>query len=169
VGELAVAVGRRLGLDERALRLLRQAGELHDIGKIAIPATILDKPGRLSDDEWALMREHTLIGERILAAAPALRDVAAVVRSSHERFDGTGYPDGLAGDAIPLEARIVFAADALCAMTSDRPYHTPRSLEGAIDELRRHRGDQFDPAVVDVLVDIARERMGVSRADVAQP
>src|SRR5262249_36307189 len=121
------------------------------------------------EDEWELMREHTLIGERILAAAPALRDVAAIVRSSHERFDGNGYPDGLAGDAIPLEARIVSAADAVCAMTSHRPYHTARSLEGAIDELRRHRGGQFDPMVVDVLVDTLRERAAVSRADAVRP
>jgi diguanylate cyclase (GGDEF)-like protein len=169
VGELAVAIGRRLGLDDPALRLLHQAGELHDIGKLAVPAAILDKPGRLTDDEWELMREHTLIGERILAAAPALRDVAAVVRSSHERFDGSGYPDGLAGDAIPLEARIVFAADAVCAMTSHRPYHTARSLEGAIDELQRHRGGQFDPVVVDVLVETLRERAAASRADAVRP
>ncbi len=169
VGELAVAVGRRLGLDERALRLLHQAGELHDIGKVAIPATILDKPGRLTEDEWTLMREHTVIGERILAAAPALYDVAAIVRSSHERFDGHGYPDGLAGEGIPLEARIVSAADALCAMTSDRPYQTARSLEGAIDELRRHRDGQFDPTVVDALVATLRERAAASRAGAARP
>ena len=154
----------RFGLSEHQLGLLRQAAELHDVGKIAIPDAILDKPGKLTDDEWALMREHTVIGERILTAAPALQDVAVIVRASHERFDGKGYPDGLAGDAIPLEARIINAADALCAMTSDRPYHTARSYEGALDELRRCSGSQFDPAVVDALIDAVSKRPAATDA-----
>jgi diguanylate cyclase (GGDEF)-like protein len=158
VGQLATAIGERLGLSARQLRLLRQAAELHDVGKIAIPDAVLDKPGKLTEDEWALMREHTVIGERILAAAPALHDVAGIVRASHERFDGHGYPDGLAGEQIPLEARIINAADAVCAMTSDRPYHTARSYEGALDELRRCSGGQFDPVVVDVLIRTVSER-----------
>ena len=164
VGELAEATGARFGLSEYQLGLLRQAAELHDVGKIAIPDAILDKPGKLTDDEWALMREHTVIGERILTAAPALHDVAVIVRASHERFDGKGYPDGLAGDAIPLEARIINAADALCAMTSDRPYHTARSYEGALDELRRCSGSQFDPAVVDALIDAVSKRPAATDA-----
>ncbi len=164
VSELAAAVGERLGLSQHRLQLLRQAAALHDIGKIAIPDAVLDKPGKLTDDEWALMREHTVIGERILAVAPALHDVAVIVRASHERFDGKGYPDGLTGHAIPLEARIINVADALCAMTSDRPYHTAKSYEGAIDELRRCRGDQFDPEVVDALVRAVSERPATSDA-----
>jgi diguanylate cyclase (GGDEF)-like protein len=164
VGQLAAATGERLGLPEHQLRLLRQAAELHDVGKIAIPDAVLDKPGKLTDDEWALMREHTVIGERILAAAPALHDVAGIVRASHERFDGHGYPDGLGGDQIPLEARIINAADAVCAMTSDRPYHTARSYEGALDELRRCSGGQFDPVVVDALIRVVTERPRASDA-----
>ncbi len=99
-----------------------RAAELHDIGKIAIPDAIIDKPGPLDDEEWRFMRRHTLIGEGMLSAAPALASVAKVVRSSHERFDGAGYPDGLAGAAIPRASRIVFVCDAFHAMTSDRPY-----------------------------------------------
>ena len=152
VSRLAVAVAQSLEVPEHRVNLVRQVAELHDIGKMAIPDALLDKPGPLTDDEWTLVREHTIIGERILAASPALRDVAALVRASHERFDGKGYPDKLAGDAIPLESRIVTAADAYCAMTSRRPYHSARSLEGAAGELRRCAGGQFDPAVVDAMI-----------------
>ena len=106
----------------RELRTLRQAAELHDVGKLAIPEEILSKPGPLSDDEWEFVRRHTLIGERILGAAPALGAAAKLVRSTHEHWDGTGYPDGLAGAEIPLGARIIAVCDAFDAMTSPRPY-----------------------------------------------
>ena len=151
VGRLAQRVGRRLGLDGSQLRDVVRAAELHDIGKIAIPDAILRKPGPLDANEWRFMRRHTEIGERFLASLPALEPVARLVRSSHERFDGGGYPDGLAGDAIPIGARIIFACDAYDAMTADRAYRAGMSAERAIAELRRHAGRQFDPAVVEAL------------------
>jgi diguanylate cyclase (GGDEF)-like protein len=151
VGVLAVAVGRRFDLDSEQLDELRRAAELHDIGKLAIPEEILHKPGPLDEDEWRFMRQHTLVGERILAVAPALRMVARLIRSSHERWDGTGYPDGLAGESIPLGARIIAACDAYEAMTSARPYQIACSTDRAISELELHSGTQFDPHVVAVL------------------
>jgi diguanylate cyclase (GGDEF)-like protein len=148
VAVLACATGERLGLSGSELGELERAAELHDVGKIAIPDAILDKPGPLDEEEWRFMRRHTLIGESMLSAAPALTAVAKVVRSSHERFDGGGYPDGLAGDAIPLASRIVFVCDAFHAMTSERPYRTPMSVEKALAELSRCAGTQFDAEVV---------------------
>lgn len=151
VGALAVAVGRRFALDSEQLDELRRAAELHDIGKLAIPDLILEKPEPLSQGEWRLIRQHTIVGERILGAAPALRLVARLVRSSHERWDGAGYPDGLAGVSIPLGARIIAACDSYDAMVSDRPYQEARTAEEAIAELRRHAGSQFDPDVIQAL------------------
>jgi two-component system cell cycle response regulator len=148
VGRLAVTVGRKLGMNGEQLDELRRAAELHDVGKAAVPDGILNKPGPLSDQEWAFMRRHTLVGERILAAAPALAPVAALVRASHERWDGGGYPDGIAGAAIPLGARIVSVCDAFDAMTSDRPYAAQVSAEAALAELHREASRQFDPQVV---------------------
>jgi HD-GYP domain-containing protein (c-di-GMP phosphodiesterase class II) len=152
VADLSEAVGLRLGLSEARLHRLRQAAELHDVGKVAIPDEVLNKPGRLSEDEWKLMQEHTIVGERIISAAPALGEVAKLVRSTHERHDGTGYPDRLRGDDIPLEARIVNAVDAYCAMTQPRSYREAMSHEGALDELRRCAGSQFDPDVTEALI-----------------
>jgi response regulator RpfG family c-di-GMP phosphodiesterase len=126
---------------------------MHDIGKVAIPDEILRKPGPLSGAELELMRKHTEIGERVLYAAPALRAVGKVVRSSHEHWDGSGYPDGLLGDAIPLNARIVLICDAYCAMIGKRSYGEPLSEAEAIDELRREAGAQFDPALVEGFVE----------------
>jgi diguanylate cyclase (GGDEF)-like protein/putative nucleotidyltransferase with HDIG domain len=151
VAELAAGVARRLGLTHSQADLVRRAAALHDIGKMAIPDAILDKPGSLTDDEWRLMRRHTEIGERILSAAPALRPIAEIVRASHERWDGNGYPDQTAGDEIPLGARIVFACDAFDAMTATRPYTRPRSTAAALAELQRCAATQFDPAVVTAL------------------
>jgi HD-GYP domain-containing protein (c-di-GMP phosphodiesterase class II) len=148
VGQLAVAVARRLGMPEESLPELLHGAELHDVGKIGLPESILRKPGPLDDDEWAFMRRHTVIGERFLLAVPALRNVAALVRSSHERWDGGGYPDGLAGEAIPLGARIIAVCDAFDAMVTDRPYRAGMPREDAEAELRRCAGSQFDPAVV---------------------
>jgi putative nucleotidyltransferase with HDIG domain len=157
VADLAIAVGRRLGLDAEALDVLVRAAELHDIGKIAVPDTILHKPGALDGVEWEIMRQHTVVGERILAAADSMRPVANLVRASHERWDGRGYPDGLAAEEIPLGARIVCACDAYDAMLSRRPYKEPMSRAEAIAELRRCAGHQFDPRVVDVLAAVVPE------------
>jgi two-component system cell cycle response regulator len=148
VAELAVAVAQRLGLDEVAVEQVRHAADLHDVGKVAIPDAILNKPGPLNDEEWVFMRRHTIIGERIVAAAPALREVAVLVRASHERHDGKGYPDGLAGDDVPLGARIVSVCDSYDAMVADRPYRAALPQHVALEELDRCAGTQFDPAVV---------------------
>jgi two-component system, cell cycle response regulator len=148
VGRLAELVGSRLGMDDEQLDELHRAAELHDVGKAAVPDAILSKPGPLDDAEWMFMRRHTIVGERILAAAPALVPVALIVRSSHERWDGTGYPDHLSGEEIPLGARIVAVCDAFDAMISQRPYAPAMTPEAALAELRRHAGTQFDPAVV---------------------
>jgi diguanylate cyclase (GGDEF)-like protein len=149
VGRQARAVGQRLGMTAEQLDELTRAAELHDIGKAAIPDAILNKPGALDADEWLFMRRHTIIGERILAEAPALVPVAALVRASHERWDGAGYPDGLTGDQIPLGARVIMVCDAFHAMTNRRAYSEALSPEVALDELRRGGGTQFDPLVVD--------------------
>jgi two-component system, cell cycle response regulator len=149
VGLLAEAVACEVGLEGHALQHVRQAAELHDIGKVAVPRSVLDKPGRLDPDEWEFIARHTLIGERILGAAEGLRPVARLVRSSHEHMNGGGYPDGLRGEDIPLGARIVAVCDAYDAMTSDRPYKAAMTDAEAIAELRRCAGAQFDPAVVE--------------------
>ncbi len=148
VAELALRVGIRLGLKAEALDDVRRAAELHDVGKSAVPDAILAKPGPLDQREWEFVRQHTLVGERILRAAPALASVARLVRSSHERFDGSGYPDRLAGEAIPLGARIVAACDAWDAMITTRPYRRALSQTAALKEMRRCSGTQFDPDVV---------------------
>jgi diguanylate cyclase (GGDEF)-like protein len=158
VAEAAVAVAERLGLDGSEVEHIRQAAQLHDVGKIAVPDAILEKPGPLDDEEWGFVRSHTVIGQRIVCAAPALSAVGRLIRSSHERWDGTGYPDRLAGAAIPLGSRIIAVCDAYDAMRSDRPYREASSHEGALAELRRCAGTQFDTAVVDAFVRIARER-----------
>jgi HD-GYP domain-containing protein (c-di-GMP phosphodiesterase class II) len=143
---------------------IARAAELHDIGKLAIPDEILHKPSPLDADEWELMRQHTLIGERILAAAPAMRPVAAIVRASHEHFGGGGYPDGLAGEQIPLGARIVSVCDAFHAMTHERPYQRTLDADAALAELSRCAGSQFDPAVVEVFGALLAEGFDVERA-----
>ncbi len=153
VGALVLEVGRRLGMAGEELDVLARAAELHDVGKIAIPDAILTKPGPLNEEEWGFMSRHTILGERILAAAAALRPVARLVRSSHERFDGAGYPDGLRGEGIPLGARVIFVCDAFDAMTSDRSYSGAIPSAEAIAELRACAGTQFDPEVVEAFID----------------
>ena len=157
VGRLAQAVAHKLGLSDDEVTLTRLTAELHDIGKTAIPDAILDKPGPLDADELAFVRRHTIIGERILAAAPTLARIAPLVRATHERADGAGYPDGLAADEIPLSARIVSVVDAYDAMTSKRPYSLPLTPEQAIEELRRCAGSQFDPVVADAFIAVWQE------------
>jgi diguanylate cyclase (GGDEF)-like protein len=158
VTELCQAVAAKLALPDDEAAPLLQAASLHDVGKAAIPDEILKKPGPLDAEEWEFMRRHTLIGQRILSAAPALTRAAALVRASHERFDGQGYPDKLAAADIPLGARVIAVCDAFDAMRSSRPYRAPMSVEGALAELRRCAGTQFDPTVVDALCTVIVER-----------
>ena len=163
VATLAVAVGARLGFATTDLDELRRAAELHDIGKLAMPDGVLAKRGPLTSREWELMRQHTLIGERILTASPALGSLGPIVRSTHERWDGTGYPDGLAGDAIPQAARIIAVCDAYMAMAADRPYQRARSSACSLAELREGAGTQFDPAVVAAIsAEVGERARGVS-------
>jgi diguanylate cyclase (GGDEF)-like protein len=150
--EMSAAVARYLGLRDTEVERIRSAARLHDIGKVAIPDEILHKPGPLTDDEWRLMREHPVIGERILRVLPGMSGVARIVRHEHERWDGAGYPDGLVGDQIPLGSRIIIAADAYHAITSDRPYREARSHRDAVEELTRCAGTQFDPTVTAALI-----------------
>jgi diguanylate cyclase (GGDEF)-like protein/putative nucleotidyltransferase with HDIG domain len=150
--EMSGAVARNLGLNVPEVERVKSAALLHDIGKVAIPDEILHKRGPLTDDEWRLMREHPVIGERILRVLPGLGTVARIVRHEHERWDGGGYPDGLAGSAIPLGSRIIIAADTYHAITSDRPYRAARSHSEAIEELTRCAGSQFDPSVTAALI-----------------
>jgi putative nucleotidyltransferase with HDIG domain len=153
VVDLSLAVAGRLGLDATARRNVEFGALLHDVGKIRVPKEIIRKPGKLNDEEWAIMREHTVFGEQMLRqVGGALSSVGKVVRHSHERYDGTGYPDGLAGEAIPIESRIVSACDAFNAMTTDRPYRRAMSLEAAIAELKRCSATHFDPHVIVALL-----------------
>ncbi len=150
--DMSGAVARNLGLNSVEVQRVKSAALLHDIGKVAIPDEILHKPGPLTDDEWKLMREHPVIGERILRVLPGLGTVARIVRHEHERWDGGGYPDGLIGDEIPLGSRIIIAADTYHAITSDRPYRAARSHSEAVEELTRCAGTQFDPSVTAALI-----------------
>jgi putative nucleotidyltransferase with HDIG domain len=157
VARLAERVGVRLRRPEDERRRLRYAALLHDIGKIRIPDEVLSKPGPLTADERRLMEQHTVLGAEMLAGIPLFADVAPLVRWSHERWDGKGYPDGLRGAEAPLGARIVAACDAFHAMTSDRPYRGALPRAVAIGELVSGSGTQFDPAVVDALLDVLRD------------
>jgi putative nucleotidyltransferase with HDIG domain len=153
VVELTVAVAQAMGVDEDTLREAEMGALLHDIGKIAVPDEIINKPGPLDDDEWAIMKTHTVEGERMLQRVGGLlSSVGVVVRASHERWDGGGYPDGLVAEAIPVAARIISACDAFNAMTTDRSYRKALPLEVAIAELHANAGTQFAPDVVEALV-----------------
>jgi diguanylate cyclase (GGDEF)-like protein/putative nucleotidyltransferase with HDIG domain len=152
VVQLTGAVAHGMGLDDAATAQVQAAALLHDIGKVAVPDDILNKPGALTDEQWQRMRDHTVIGERILRAIPGLGNVARIVRHEHERWDGGGYPDGLAGEDIPIGSRLILACDAYHAMTSDRPYRGAMSHGEAIAELSANAGTQFDPRVIEVLI-----------------
>ncbi len=149
---MARIVARTIGLALPEIERIGTAALLHDIGKVAIPDHILNKPAKLSDEEWVLMREHPVIGWRILRAIPGLGAVARIVRHEHESFDGSGYPDGLSGDAIPIGSRIILACDTYHAMTSDRPSRARMPHADAIHELARCAGSQFDPRVTEALI-----------------
>ena len=152
---LSLQVAHKMGLDAHGLRNVEFAALLHDVGKLAISKEIINKEGPLSSEEWALMRLHTITGERMLHKIGGLFDeVARLVRSSHERWDGTGYPDGLAGVSIPIESRIVSCCDAFDAMTTDRSYRPAMTTVEALTELRANAGTQFDPGVAWTLVEL---------------
>jgi HD-GYP domain-containing protein (c-di-GMP phosphodiesterase class II) len=153
VVELTLSVVEELGLSERDRRDAEFAALLHDVGKLRIPNEIINKPGKLTPEEWEVVKRHTIEGERLLhRVGGLLGQIGRIVRSSHERFDGTGYPDGLAGEEIPLVARVVACCDAYDAMTTDRAYRKALSQDEALAELRRGAGSQFDPVVVDALI-----------------
>jgi HD-GYP domain-containing protein (c-di-GMP phosphodiesterase class II) len=158
VVQLSLSVADRLQLDERQMRNVEFGALLHDVGKIAIPKEILNKPGKLTPDEWVVMETHTIEGQRMLdRVGGVLREVGQIVRASHERWDGTGYPDGIAGNDIPLESSIVSVCDAFSAMTTDRPYRRAMSVDKALAELRAHAGTQFCPPVVEALIELVDE------------
>ncbi|MDQ4142290.1 MAG: HD-GYP domain-containing protein [Actinomycetota bacterium] len=148
VARYSAHVARLLGLSFATMELVRRAAFVHDIGKILIPDTIVQKRGRLTDDERAIVEMHSELGARMLARRPVMRDLAPIVLHHHERWDGDGYPHGLAGSAIPIESRIIFVADAFDAMTSERPYGRVLTPQEAGAELRRCSGKDFDPQVV---------------------
>jgi diguanylate cyclase (GGDEF)-like protein len=157
ITDLSLRVGRELGLDERALKCLELGALLHDIGKIGIPSDVLAKPGRLTAAERTLVQTHPELGERIIAPIDRLQVVRPIVRHCHERWDGRGYPDGLAGEDIPLESRIIFVCDAYHAMTTDRPYRRRLSHREAIRRLEDGAGSQFDPRVVEVALHVLEQ------------
>jgi two-component system, cell cycle response regulator len=158
VAELAASTAGILGLPDEQIRQTRLAAELHDVGKAAIPGSILNKPGPLTSAERLFIERHSEIGEQIVAAAHSLQAIAPIVRSAHERLDGTGYPDGLEGAEIPICSRIIAVVDAYDAMTSDRPYRNASSETDALIELRRCAGTQFDPPVVEAFATALAER-----------
>jgi HD-GYP domain-containing protein (c-di-GMP phosphodiesterase class II) len=149
VEALATSLGWRLRLRKRALRELAYAAELHDIGKVGLPDSVLLKPGPLAAQEWEAVRRHSACGAEVVRKVPGLERVAVIVRHHHERFDGDGYPDGLRGEEIPLESRILAVVDAFVAMTEERSYRSACDQQSAADELRAQRGTQFDPRVLD--------------------
>jgi putative nucleotidyltransferase with HDIG domain len=157
VAELAVAIAARMSWPADMLALLRLAAMLHDVGKVAIPETILAKPGPLDEEEWDFVRQHAEIGQRIVSAAPSLVQAGMLIRSHHERYDGRGYPDRLAGDEIPYGAAIIAVCDAFCAMTKTRPYSDAISVADALAEIRRCSGSQFVPAVASTFCELIQE------------
>jgi HD-GYP domain-containing protein (c-di-GMP phosphodiesterase class II) len=150
--ELVTAVTEQLELPVDQVETIADVALLHDIGKIGIPNEVLHEPGKLNDAQWEIMKQHPVIGERIVARIPGLESVAQAIRHEHERWDGKGYPDGLKGDSIPLASRIVLVCDAFHAMTSNRPYREAMPVEDARAELVRHAGTQFDPVIVGALL-----------------
>jgi HD-GYP domain-containing protein (c-di-GMP phosphodiesterase class II) len=157
VFELAGRVGRALGLTGDALHDLTVVALLHDVGELAVPSEVLAKRGPLSDEEWRVVRSHVIHGETMAAAVADTAHLAPAVRASHERWDGAGYPDGLAGDQIPRASRITFVCDAYDAMTSERPHRAALSRDAALAEIRREAGRQFCPAAAGALVEVIAE------------
>ncbi len=154
VVDLATRVAQHMGVPREALAEVQQVALLHDIGKLAVPDAVLNKPGPLDPDEWTTMREHPEIGARIVGAIPELTHLGPSIRAEHERWDGRGYPDGLAGRAIPVASRIVFVCDAYHAMTSNRPYRRALAQEDAMEEIRSAAGSQFCPETARALAEL---------------
>jgi diguanylate cyclase (GGDEF)-like protein len=164
VAALTLEIGRRVGLASAELDGLYRAVQLYDLGMLAVPDEILRKRGLLDEREWEFIRQHTVVGERILRASPALKDVSPLVRSSHENWDGSGYPDGLVGEAIPLASRIIRVCDAFTAMTAARPYREALTEDSALAELERGAGVEYDPTIASVAVAFLRGRRRAERA-----
>jgi HD-GYP domain-containing protein (c-di-GMP phosphodiesterase class II) len=169
VSELSVAIGRHMGLAENRLELLRLAGRLHDVGKIGVPNAILRKPGKLTPAEYAEMKQHSNRGWLIATRSPALVDVASIIRAHHERMDGSGYPDGLIGEGIPLESRIVSVADYWDALTGSRPYRGPMPTDEAAALTRESAGSHLDPHCVDALFAVVLNQQPSSNATSGWP
>ena len=150
--DFAMLIAEEMGMSEDTQRVLRVAALLHDVGKIGVPDEILRKPGPLTDDEFEIVKRHAQLGGLIIQEIPDLEEIRAAVVSHHERFDGRGYPRGLAGDDIPLLGRILAVADAYSAMISDRPYRNALTEDEALGEIRKGSGRQFDPAIVEVFL-----------------
>jgi putative nucleotidyltransferase with HDIG domain len=164
---LALRLADAMGLDSHQRRNVEFGALLHDIGKIAVPKEIINKPGPLTDDEWVVIKTHTVEGERMLQrVGGVLGEVGRIVRSSHERWDGDGYPDGLKGDEIPIEACIVACCDAFDAMTTTRSYRRAMPLEDALAELEDGAGSQFHPRVASTVVELLRFEAGTASAHV---
>jgi putative two-component system response regulator len=165
VGELAARLARRIGLPDRTIELIRRAAPLHDLGKIAIPDTILLKPGRLTEEEYEVVKTHAVLGARVLAAGDSdvVQVAERIARSHHERWDGGGYPDGLSGEAIPIEARLVHVADVFDVLMHERPYKDSWTPEAAAEEIRNGAGTQFCPTVVEAFEGLGAERAAASR------
>ena len=157
IERLSLRTGERLGLTGDQLITLSYAAYLHDVGKTKVPDEILNKPGPLTDEEWEEMRKHPDYGAEMLQEKDFLKDAAEIVRAHHERYDGTGYPRGLKGEEIPIEARIISVVDAYDAMTSDRPYRRAMSKEEAFEELKKNAGTQFDPRVVNAFLTVIKD------------
>jgi HD-GYP domain-containing protein (c-di-GMP phosphodiesterase class II) len=157
LAEMALTVGATIGLEGEDLKRLEISALFHDIGKIGVPSEIIRKDSALTAEERRIMKQHPEIGEQILAPVPFLQPIRPIIRACHERWDGKGYPDGLVGEAIPLEARIVFVCDAFHAMTTDRPYRAALADSEALRRLKLSAGTQFDPAIVEVFVTLHRD------------
>ncbi len=159
VAHYSVLIGQQMGLSEEDILFLRYAALLHDIGKIGIPDSILQKPGELTDEEYHTIKQHPQIGAEILKGAPLLKGVVVGARYHHEKWDGTGYLEGLSGEDIPLFARIIGVADTYDTMITDRPYHKAESKRAALDEVRRCGGTQFDPTIAKIMIDIISKEL----------